>query len=317
MTIFYNTDGIPTNKPKDNKFWIQKFNDQILLKEGDITSDIDYACVRLHDLLATKIFGDKQIYYRMLPSIPMWMVYGGIDSDIKISKEQFEKIVGKGERDEVFNKLLYFYDCRNLISTLQNAVIEAKYLFGQFYRLLNEEDFLLADKRPLDPNNIQFASGLIVTNIISTINYFFINLYSQLDFVTKVAYEFENLIADFSKYPKLKSSNLLFGDNKKLSISGCEGSLFEASSNTDTIMTIRNEIVHNSSYDNMPKVYQVFSAGTLIEKYILLPDLQNGRLKTFKNRKRFFDNDVRLNDILPSLTIEFWKRLKITLDNIK
>lgn len=316
MTTFYNTDGIPTDKPKENKFWVQKFNDQIFLKEGDITSDIDFTCVRLHDLLAQRIFGDRQKYYNLLPSIPMWLVYGGIDSDIKMSKEDFEKLVAKGEKDEMFNKLLYFYDCRNLISTLQNSVLETKYLFGQFYKILNEDDFLLTTK-PIDPDNAQFASGMIVTNIISTINHFFINLYSQLDFITKVAYEFENLVTDFSKYPKLKSANLLFGDSKKLSITGLSGSIFETSKTIDTVMTIRNEIVHNASYDCMPKVYQIFKGGLLVEKYILLPDLQNGRLKAFKNRKRFFDDDIRLNEVLPSLTIEFWQRLKLTIDSIK
>ncbi|HNT21325.1 MAG TPA: hypothetical protein PKL70_12915 [Saprospiraceae bacterium] len=82
-------------------------------------------------------------------------------------------------------------------------------------------------------------------------------------------------------------------------------------------MTLRNEIVHNASYDYMPKVYQILKGGMLVEKYILLPDLQNGRLKVFKNRKRFFDDDIKLNEVLPSLTIEFWQRLKLTIDSIK
>jgi hypothetical protein len=83
------------------------------------------------------------------------------------------------------------------------------------------------------------------------------------------------------------------------------------------IISIRNEIVHNSSIDSIPKVFQVIDNKQLVEKFILLPDFQNGFIKTYKNRKRFFFDEIKLNEILPGLVIDFWQRLQVTLQAIK
>jgi hypothetical protein len=315
MGAFYNTNGILTNKSTD-KFWIQKLDDHhFIIKEGDVTGDIDKICVKLHDVLMQKIFGNKEEYYSILPLIALVFPYGGLDSEVKISKEVFEKLVTSFKNEKQYNKLLYYYDCRNLLSTLQNSVVESNYLFGQFYLLLNENSFRIASI-PIDSDGVQFASGLIVSNIFSVVNYLFINLYSQLDFMTKFVYELENISNDFLNYPRLKSAHILYGDKKKLSLNGLPDSIFDNSKTLNTIITLRNEIVHNSSFDYMPKVYQVFKNGELIEKYILLPDFNEGRLKTFKNRKRFFDDDVRLNEVLPNLVPDFWRRLFNTLSSV-
>ena len=251
----------------------------------------------------------------MFPSIPLFYSFGGIDAEFKISKEDFEKTVHVIKKKEVSNKLLYLYDCRNLLSTLQNSVIETKYLLGQFYKILNEQDFLLHPE-PINPTGIQYAAGLIVTNIVSIINYLFIILYSQLDFITKICYEFENLSTDFTNYPKLKSKKVLFGDRKKLKCNEKKGTIFENNENISMIMTIRNEIIHNASFDNLPKVYQVFDKKKMCEKYILLPDFEAGKLKTYVNRRRFFDDDTKLNLILPGLIIDFWRRIKLSLKSL-
>ncbi len=314
--MFYNLNGVPIENPESDDFWIKSFGNIISLKEGDSTYDIESICLELHDLLVKLIFGNIEKYYSILPSVSEMIFFGGIDSECKISKEQFEKLVSLIDGEEIFNKLLYLYDCRNLISTLQNSVIETKYLFGQFYKILNENSFLL-DQKPLNPCGVQFASGFITSNIFSVVNSIFINLYGQLDFITKICFEFENLSNDFSKYPKLKSSNILYGDKKKLSLNNIEGSLFESCENIRIITTLRNEIVHNRSFDNLPKVYQVFEKSNLIEKYILLPDFENGTLKTYKNRRRFFDLDIKLNLILPSIIIDFWTRTHTTLVKLK
>jgi hypothetical protein len=123
-----------------------------------------------------------------------------------------------------------------------------------------------------------------------------------------------NIVSDFTEYPKLKSLNKTYGDHKRLLHTIKKDTIFEQSETVKTIITIRNEIVHNSSIDNPPKVYQVFKDKRLIEKYILLPDLKNGSLLAFNNRKHFFDNDIKINEILPDLIKEFWTRIKTTLE---
>lgn len=96
-----------------------------------------------------------------------------------------------------------------------------------------------------------------------------------------------------------------------------EGSIYEKNSTISMIMYLRNEIVHNASIDSIPKVYQRIEGGKIVEKYILLPDFRDGIICIFKNRKRFFDDDAKLNAILPELMEDFWNRLKLTLTQIK
>jgi len=316
--VFYNTDGIPTDRPTGEKFWIQYIEPvgNFIFKEGDITLDIDTRCIELRYEIAKRLFGSTDIYHRFAAGAPIVFPYAGIDAEIKISKEEFEVLAGKWGQEEVANKLFYYYDITNLLDTLQNSVLESKYLIGQFYRTLNENDFLIA-KRTIADNGVQFAAGPIVVNIMSTINHLFINLYSQLDFITKFVVEFEKLATDFSVYPKLKSRDILFGDAKKTSLLNLPGSLFEPAENIKKIVTLRNEIVHNASIDSTLKVYQVIKDKELIEKFILLPDFKDGILKTFKNRRRFFNDGMKLNEVLPELIIDFWHRLKTTLDAIQ
>jgi len=96
-----------------------------------------------------------------------------------------------------------------------------------------------------------------------------------------------------------------------------QGSIYDMSESMRMIMYLRNEIVHNASIDSVPKVYQIIKDKKIIEKFILLPDFDDGIVCTFKNRKRFFNNDTKLNEILPQLIEEFWTRLKYTISEIK
>jgi len=175
---------------------------------------------------------------------------------------------------------------------------------------------MLSDK-PMKPDIFMFASGQLVTNIFSTINHLFINLSSQLDFITKIAVELENLPIDFTDYPKLKSKGVLYGDLKKIKTVNCENTLFDKTDDLKLILSLRNEIVHNASFENIPKVYQVFKDNEIIEKFIYIPDMTNGNFDTFKNRNRFFNNEIKLNEELPKLISDFWRKLEMTIDKLK
>jgi len=152
---------------------------------------------------------------------------------------------------------------------------------------------------------------------VFTVNQLFVNLYSQIDFTTKIIYEIENLHTNFATYPKLKSKDIVYGDSKKTAFREMQGSIYDMSESMRMIMYLRNEIVHNASIDSVPKVYQIIKDKKIIEKFILLPDFDDGIVCTFKNRKRFFNNDTKLNEILPQLIEEFWTRLKYTISEIK
>ena len=50
---------------------------------------------------------------------------------------------------------------------------------------------------------------------------------------------------------------------------------------------------------------------------MLFPDMDQGHLATVKNRKHFFFSNVKINDILPKLHLEFKVRLLNTLNKIR
>ncbi|MDO6804005.1 hypothetical protein Q4595_16285 [Wenyingzhuangia sp. 1_MG-2023] len=316
---FYNIDGISSTKPnKDNFFIVENQIGDLVFKEGDHTFEIERLCIELRNKLAIKIFGNIEEYHKYLtaPIYPLASL-AGIDAEIRVSKAQFEQFIKSIDDKNSLNKLLYYCDVENLIGNIQNSVLETKHLVGEFYRTLNKNSFLIQEDLFTVENGIQYSSGPIVTNITALVNHLFINLYSQLDFITKIIFELENIHTNFDIYPKLKSKSILFGDSKKTSFKEKPDTIYEMTDNIRIIMYLRNEIVHNSSIDSFPKVYQNIKNKKIIEKFILLPDFHNGLIQTFKNRKRFFNDDTKLNKIMPSLIDDFWNKLINTLNQIK
>lgn len=313
MTKYYNTNGITTQKP-NTSFWVSEWNNNFSFSRGDNTTDLDFKLISLNHKFADQIFGSIQNFYSKLPYLTTAHSYGGMDAEIKVSKTQFEKWVDN-ERSEETHKILYYYDLQSLTGSLQNLIQESRYLLYNFYKTLNENSFLIA-KNPMKPNMVMFASGRIVTDIFAKINHLFINLSSQLDFIAKIAYEFERLPDDYTYYPRLKSKKFLYGDFKKIRTIDFSQTIFEKDKTIKLILSLRNEIVHNASFENIPKVYQVFKDNQLIEKFILIPDSTNGILDSYKNRNRFFSSEVKLNEELPDLVTGFWKRMEATIDKI-
>src|SRR5690606_5991358 len=142
-----------TSKAEKNRFWIHQLNNHLIFKEGDVISEIDAVCVEIQNLLADKLFDNSEKKHSLLSSLPVWIVNGGFSTEIRISKEDFESFVLKRGNDNQFNKILYFYDFRELISTLQTSVITTRYLFGQFYKIFNESDYI-GENKPVNPDGI-------------------------------------------------------------------------------------------------------------------------------------------------------------------
>jgi len=103
---FFNTNGLPSDKPKEDKFWITQGPSDFVLKENDLTLEIDTQAIYLRNLLAEKIFGSQQRYYDQLPFASSWLSQAGIDSDINISREEFEKLIANA--DVLTGKFLYY-----------------------------------------------------------------------------------------------------------------------------------------------------------------------------------------------------------------
>ncbi len=310
----FNINGILTDKPTDGSI-VFEWSNNFSIKSNDNTTEIDFKLISLSHKVADNIFGSVQNLYNILPSKSMVFPYAGVDAEVKVSKTEFERWVNSQKSEET-HKLLFYYDFQNLVGSLQNLIQESRFLFCNFYKTLNENSYMLIDK-PMEPNIVMFASGQLVTNIFSLVNHLFINLASQLDFITKISVELENLPKDFSEYPKLKSNGILYRDFKKVKAISFDSTLFDKSYDLKLIINLRNEIIHNASFENLPKVYQVFENGIMTEKFILIPDTTNGIFDSFKNRNRFFNNDIKLNELLPNLVTDFWKKMEVTIDKLK
>lgn len=98
-----------------------------MLKENDYIYHIEMQAFHLKNILAKKVFGSLQLYYEQLPFMPIWLSQAGLDSDIKISREAFEKLVAKA--DERTCRFLYYYDAVALIGALQNRQRCGPWLF--------------------------------------------------------------------------------------------------------------------------------------------------------------------------------------------
>lgn len=314
MSNHYNINGISTDKPTDISI-VYEWSNYFSINAKDNTTEIDFKLISLTHIVADKLFGSVHNLYSILPFKSTVYSYAGVDAEIKVSKQEFEKWVNS-EKSEETHKILFYYDFQNLVGSLQNLVQESRFLFCDFFKTLNKNSYMLSDK-PLQPDIVMFASGQLVTNIFSIINHLFINLASQLDFITKIFVELENLPKDFKDYPKLKSNGILYGDLKKIRAITFDNTLFDKTSDIKLILSLRNEIVHNASFENIPKVYQVFKDNVMIEKFIFIPDTTNGNFDTFKNRNRFFNNEVKLNEILPGLVTDFWRKMETTIDKLK
>ncbi|WP_345954049.1 hypothetical protein [Mucilaginibacter sp. PAMB04168] len=280
-----------------------------IMSEGDLTHHIEAMAHTLRFGVQAKLFGSVQKYYDQLAFVPPWVTQVGIDSDLSVSKAEIEPYIRQA--DEATLKAMYYNDVSALIGSLQNANVEVKSLLGQFYKELNNNSFILA-KDPLEPNMEMHASGLIVTRIFSYVNYLFISLYSQMDYVAKICYELEHLKVVYKKYDRLQSSGILVGDANRLSFKKAQGTIFEECPNMRLIQTLRNEIIHDGSFENTPKVFQLFKDNKMVEKYIFLPDHTNGFIDSIKSRKRFFSKGIKLNECLPELITDFWKRMLTT-----
>jgi hypothetical protein len=311
MSKHYNINGISTTNPT-NESVVYEWSNNFSIISNDNTGEIDIKLITLTHKVADKLFGSVQNLY----SFPLSLAhaYAGVDAEIKVSKQEFEKWVNS-EKSEKNHKILFYYDFQNLVGSLQNLVQESRFLFCDFFKKFNENFFMLSDK-PMQPDIVMFASGQLVTDIFSTINHLFINLASQLDFITKISVELESLPNDFTDYPKLKSNGKLYGDLKRIKAIKFDNTLFERTDDLKLILSLRNEIVHNASFENIPKVYQVFKDNVMIEKFIYIPDTTNGNFDTFKNRNRFFNNEVKLNEKLPELLTDFWKKMETTIDKL-
>lgn len=217
---------------------------------GDLSQEIENICVQMHDALAAQIFDGIGQYHAILPTVPEWVVTAGLNSEAPISRDLFEKFVGANS-DPTTHKLLYLYDCRRLVSGIQEALIEVVQLQGEFYKTLNLEELFYPPG--VIPDGIRYTSSPVTAKLIALINVIYIRLHSLLDYATKLVFEAEHLRTDFSRYPRLAAKNKFFSDRRRISLNNKTGTLFEPCDLITETETLRNLIIHDGFLMNNPR----------------------------------------------------------------
>lgn len=106
---------------------------------------------------------------------------------------------------------------------------------------------------------------------------------------------------------------MVYGGKKHLRMN-VAGTIFEKCRTVSIIENLRNELVHNATWEMNPKIFITSQDGKIVERHIFLPDFtEEGTLVTYKNRKRFFANGNKVNEELPRLYFDILQRTYVTL----
>lgn len=309
--MIIDTSGNILDTKNEIGFFIEElFEGEYVFNGDNIFYELDSNSVTLYDIFQNILFQDSELYYKELAEMPIWTYYGGHDSDLGIDKFFFEKMIKK-QKAEKFYRHIYLADCHAMISALQDRFIFIKGAFIDFYRNLSS-----IKGRAINGDSVVWISGQNTATLFSNLYNVFITLYSTFDLVTKIAFELENIQNDFSNYPKLASSSVLFGAKNRINTIDNKDTVFEKCELINIVVNIRNELIHNGSWEMNPKVFMEFKDEKIVNKWILFPDTDNGNICSFKNRKRFFGKREKINERLPNIVLEILNRMNKTVMKI-
>lgn len=297
----------------NTKFYIQELETSIRKYHypgDDILYEMDLELVSLYDKFRDLLFLDTDEYYRELAIMPIFVQEAGQDAECCLSAQNFTELINNYScKIPNLYKYLYLVDCQFLVGTIQNIIDCLEDCFCNFYINLCQIEL----NHNIEKDSTIWTSSYQSRNTAAMLEIYFSKAYSILDVICKIAFELENPMSDFSKYKKLKCGDVLWGDRKKLNINKTQGTLFEECKVVKQIESLRNEFVHNGTWELVPKVYVVVENKEVKERFMLYPDFEQGRLATVKNRKHFFSSGIKSNDIMPQIHSEFLQRLLNTV----
>lgn len=300
----------------DSPFGIQcdkAGTNNIIYYPGDnVIREIDAELISLYDRFVRLYFSDLDAYYQENTRLPIDLVSGGQNSNVDVSKDEFLELASqsKNKFTDIY-KHIYVGDCQYLISTVQNLLQSVEYCFVQYYIQISE----VGCNRLWLGNQItsMTSEAFAVMFFVET---FFTKLASILDLMVKILYELENPVDSFPALKKLKSADMLWGERKKVNINNLAGTIFEDCELLRQIESVRHEVVHNGTWEFRSKVFLRVVDMEIVERYMLFPDFENGHLATAKNRRHFFSEGTKVNDVLVSIHHEFYQRLLATLQYV-
>jgi hypothetical protein len=277
-----------------------------------LSKSIDSEIIVLADILRNRFFSkaEQPFLFDMFPS---WIMDAGHSPECGMSKNIFEKIINKN-KSHLINKLLYYYDCDALLFGLQNRFSLISTLMEEVYKQLSRT--IDVDTKCINAIRIADSTSIHTHTCMNSI---FINLASSCDLMTKIAIELELIpTMDFSTYPKMKSSNIQYGNKCKLPDTMKKNDTYFAEIRPVPIAiieTLRDEIIHNGSLDINYFVYSAMIGDSFID-FIPCPDFtEAGTFSSFNGRKKFYENcDKTFNEELPKIVDDF---LKIAINTLQ
>lgn len=307
-----NSDYIP---PDDTSFIVYKMPhnsvDKYIYSGDHIKYEIDTELVRLYDTIRYLYFPNTDEYYFALNLLPMWVQEAGQNSDFVLSANQFSNLIDENKHNiPDLYKHLYVSDSQFLIGTVQNLYSAICECLCDYYIHITD---IHSPTIPNQVDSIYTVTSVQSRYLSSIIETYFTKAYSILDIICKIAYEIENPRDIFTTHEKLKSDKILWGGRKHLTINKTPNTFFEYSDLIKKIESLRNEVVHNGTWELNPKVFIKVKNETIIERFMLFPDFDNGHLSSVKNRKHFFSSGEKINDILPVIHNEFSNLLLNTI----
>ena len=142
----------------------------------------------------------------------LWMADAGRSAESCMTKETFEKFVRSLEdtNDQNVIKILYWYDLEALLNALQDRLSSTIWMLEEFYSILP----YVPKQEEMQISKATMYSNRDSMNCYTAANTIFINLASAFDILAKLSYELEHFSEyDFSRYPKLKSKDILYNKN--------------------------------------------------------------------------------------------------------
>ena len=312
---------VPYFLDENDEFGIQELDgervtDKFAYQGDSIKYELDSALAELYDLFRDLLFEDVCKYYTEVPLLPIWVQEAGQSSDIAISSYEFTELIDKSKVPNLL-KHLYLVDCQFLIGTIQNLLCAMETAFIDYYQLIASFPLTEHCRSLTDQDGTIMNISAHSKQASSAVETYFTKAYSILDIMCKICYEIQNLRTEFIGYQKIKSADILWGSRKKLCINGAVGTVFEKCELISNIEAIRNEIVHNGTWELNPRIFIRFKNGEEAERFMLYPDMEQGHLATVKNRRHFFSFGRRINDVLPIIHLEFKQRLLVTINSIR
>lgn len=282
----------------------------------ELAGEIDNACVFLGNVVLHHFFPKPSDYdnlynfYCTSRGATKHLIRAGLDGESLISqaewKEFLENDVPKFTNSPEHYKFFYTFDVMYLISSIQENIHEIPKMLDIVYDTLNKDSILDGQETIEGLSIIQSSESVIAWSLTENV---LIKLCSCLDYLSKLAAELTTPPNSFSYATKPSSAKLKHSDvmdRPKIFESWTRdsriGTIFEEGNVTiKSIKSLRNHIVHTGKLSMKPAIYELKINGAVEDRFMLFPDMYDGKFTEHNGRRLFYSKDKKMNTEIQTL----------------